>query len=39
MYAERGELDGAFLYKTDAMLTKAAKIQFSVPQALYSRVV
>jgi molybdate transport system substrate-binding protein len=39
MYAERGEVDGAFVYKTDAMLSKVVKIQFSVPQALYSRVV
>ena len=39
MYAERGEVDGAFVYKTDAMLSKAVKIQFPVPQALYSRVV
>jgi molybdate transport system substrate-binding protein len=39
MYAERGEVDGAFVYKTDALLSKRVKIQFPVPQALYSRVV
>lgn len=39
MYAERGEVDGAFVYKTDALLSKRVKIQFSVPPALYSRVV
>ena len=38
MYAERGEVDGAFVYKTDAMLAKQAKILFAVPQELYSRV-
>ena len=38
MYAERGEVDGAFVYKTDALLSKQAKILFSVPQELYSRV-
>ena len=39
MYAERGEVDGAFVYKTDALLSKRVKIQFPVDQALYSRVV
>lgn len=38
MYAERGEVDGAFVYKTDAMLAKQAKILFAVPQELYPRV-
>ena len=38
MYAERGEVDGAFVYKTDALLAKQAKILFVVPQELYSRV-
>ena len=38
MYAERGEVDGAFVYKTDALLAKKAKILFTVPQELYSRV-
>jgi molybdate transport system substrate-binding protein len=38
MYAERGEVDGAFVYKTDALLAKQAKILFTVPQELYQRV-
>jgi molybdate transport system substrate-binding protein len=38
MYAERGEVDGAFVYKTDALLAKKAKILFTVPQELYPRV-
>ncbi|GFE58031.1 molybdate ABC transporter substrate-binding protein [Geobacter sp. AOG1] len=35
MYAERGEVDGAFVYKTDALLAKRAHIMFTVPQGLY----
>ncbi len=38
MYAERGEADGAFVYKTDVMMAKRVKILFSVPQELYPRV-
>ena len=38
MYAERGEVDGAFVYRTDALQAKQAKILFTVPQDLYSRV-
>jgi molybdate transport system substrate-binding protein len=38
MYAERGEVDGAFVYKTDALQAKQAKILFTVPQELYLRV-
>jgi molybdate transport system substrate-binding protein len=38
MYAERGEVDGAFVYKTDALQSKQAKILFTVPQELYPRV-
>jgi molybdate transport system substrate-binding protein len=38
MYAERGEVDGAFVYKTDALLAKQTKILFTVPQELYPRV-
>jgi molybdate transport system substrate-binding protein len=38
MYAERGELDGAFVYQTDALQAKQAKILFTVPQELYTRV-
>ena len=36
MYAERGEVDGAFVYHTDALLAKNARILFTVPQELYS---
>jgi molybdate transport system substrate-binding protein len=39
MYAERGEVDGAFVYRTDALQAKQAKILFAVPQELYQRVV
>jgi len=38
MYAERGEVDGAFVYRTDALQAKHAKILFTVPQKLYPRV-
>jgi molybdate transport system substrate-binding protein len=38
MYAERGEVDGAFVYRTDALQAKRAKIIFTVPQNLYPRV-
>ena len=38
MYAEKGEVDGAFVYKTDALQAKQAKILFTVPQGLYPRV-
>jgi len=39
MYAERGEVSGAFVYKTDALQTaKKVKVLFDVPQALYPAV-
>jgi molybdate transport system substrate-binding protein len=39
MYAERGEVSGAFVYKTDALqMAKKVKILFDVPQELYSEV-
>lgn len=38
MYAEHGEVDGAFVYETDALQAKQAKILFTVPQELYPRV-
>ncbi len=37
-YADRGEVDGAFIYKTDAVLAKSVRILFTVPQTLYPRV-
>jgi molybdate transport system substrate-binding protein len=39
MYAERGEVDGAFVYRTDALMAKQAKILFTVPQELYPRII
>jgi len=39
MYAERGEVDGAFVYNTDALQARHAKILFAVPQELYQRVI
>jgi len=39
MYADRGEVDGAFVYKTDAQqAAKNIKILFTVPQEYYPRV-
>jgi len=38
LYADRGEVDVAFVYATDAPLANKAKILFEVPQELYSRV-
>lgn len=38
LYADRGEVDGAFVYKTDALLARNAKIAFTVPTDLYDRV-
>src|SRR5512133_2612056 len=39
MYAERGDVDGAFVYRTDALQTaKNTRILFSVPQEFYPRV-
>lgn len=37
-YADRGEVDGAFVYKTDALLAKNAVILFETPQELYKPV-
>lgn len=38
IYADRGETDGSFVYKTDALLAKQAVILFAVPQELHKRV-
>lgn len=38
IYADRGEVDGAFVYQTDALLATNAKILFTVPDNLYDRV-
>lgn len=39
MYAERGEVDGAFVYRTDALLARQTIILFTVPAALHAPVV
>jgi molybdate transport system substrate-binding protein len=36
VYAERGETDGAFVYRTDALLAREAVILFEVPKELHS---
>lgn len=38
MYAERGEVDGAFVYRTDALLADRAQILFTVPDNLHDRI-
>ncbi|MCI5139310.1 MAG: molybdate ABC transporter substrate-binding protein, partial [Candidatus Electrothrix sp. AR1] len=38
LYADRGEVNGAFVYQTDALLARNAKILFTVPNNLYDRV-
>jgi len=38
MYAERGEVEGGFVYRTDVMQTKQIRVLFTVPQELYPRV-
>lgn len=38
IYADRGEVSGAFVYKTDALLATSAQILFTVPDNLYDRV-
>ena len=37
-YADRGEADGAFVYKTDALMAEKAVVLFEVPQDLYEKV-
>jgi molybdate transport system substrate-binding protein len=37
-YADRGETDGAFVYKTDAMLATQATVLFEVPQEMYKAI-
>lgn len=38
LYADRGEVDGAFVYQTDALLAKDAVILMEVPENLYDRI-
>jgi len=39
IYADRGEVDAAFVYRTDALLAQSAQILLEVPAALYDPVV
>lgn len=38
LYADRGEVDGAFVYKTDAFIASTAKILFTVDAELHPRI-
>ncbi len=38
MYADQEEVDGAFVYKTDALLAKQAKIILTVPDDLHDKI-
>ncbi|MCB2180946.1 MAG: molybdate ABC transporter substrate-binding protein [Desulfobulbaceae bacterium] len=38
LYADRGEVDGAFVYKTDAVLVRQAVVLFGVPGNLHERI-
>ncbi len=38
IYADRGEVDGAFVYRTDAMLARESEILLAVPDDLYDRI-
>jgi len=39
MYAELGEVDGGFVYKTDALLANKATIRFEVPKNLHTPII
>lgn len=38
LYADRGEVDGAFVYRTDALMAKHAVILFTVPADLHDQI-
>ncbi|WP_339137420.1 MAG: molybdate ABC transporter substrate-binding protein [Candidatus Electrothrix sp. GW3-4] len=38
LYADRGEVDGAFVYRTDALMARNAEILFTVPDDYHDRV-
>ncbi len=38
IYADRGEVDGAFVYRTDGLLVQNAVVLFAVPAALHDRI-
>lgn len=39
MYADRGEVDGALVYRTDALMARQAHIHFTLPPGLHDPVV
>ncbi|HEY5995524.1 MAG TPA: molybdate ABC transporter substrate-binding protein [Candidatus Deferrimicrobiaceae bacterium] len=39
LYAERGEVDGAFVYRSDARRSKAVVVLFEVPPELHDRII
>lgn len=39
MYVERGEVDGAFVYRTDGLQAKNSRILFTVPLSFYDPVI
>lgn len=39
VYADRGETDGAFVYKTDALLAQSARVLFDVPAEMHDPIV
>lgn len=39
LYADRGEVDGAFVYATDALLAGRAKVLFAVPENLHDPII
>ncbi|OKY75461.1 MAG: molybdate ABC transporter substrate-binding protein [Desulfobulbaceae bacterium DB1] len=38
LYADRGEVDAAFVYRTDALLVKNSSILYTVPSAMHDRI-
>jgi molybdate transport system substrate-binding protein len=38
LYADRGEVEGAFVYKTDALLARNCKILITVPRSLHEKI-
>ena len=38
LYADRGEVEGAFVYQTDALLARRARVLFTVPGNMHSAV-
>lgn len=38
IYADRGEVDGAFVYRTDGLLAQNAVVLFAVPAGLHDRI-